>query len=120
TSLSDRIGGGDRGVRSPDRRDAEPTRAASLLQLRTGVPPARSGQAEGPAAGRGVRRCEGGAAMTDLTSTPLLTHEVGSLDKPGWRVKAYAGKPLDHKDLQEAKAWGERIGVERYQDLIAL
>jgi len=58
--------------------------------------------------------------MTDLTSTPLLTHEVGSLDKPGWRVKAYAGKPLDHKDLQEAKAWGERIGVERYQDLIAL
>jgi len=22
---------------------------------------------------------------------PLLTHEVGSLDKPGWRVKAYAG-----------------------------
>jgi 5-methyltetrahydropteroyltriglutamate--homocysteine methyltransferase len=58
--------------------------------------------------------------MTDLTSTPLLTHEVGSLDKPGWRVKAYAGKPLDQKDLQEARAWGERIGVERYPDLVAV
>jgi 5-methyltetrahydropteroyltriglutamate--homocysteine methyltransferase len=56
----------------------------------------------------------------DLTSIPLLTHEVGSLDKPGWRVKAYAGKPLDQRDLDEARAWGERIGVEGYQELIAL
>ena len=37
----------------------------------------------------------------DLTSTPLLTHEVGSLDKPGWRVKAYAGKPLTDQDREE-------------------
>jgi 5-methyltetrahydropteroyltriglutamate--homocysteine methyltransferase len=56
----------------------------------------------------------------DLTATPLLTHEVGSLDKPGWRVKAYAGKPLDDKDLEEARSWGERIGVEDYEHLIAL
>ena len=27
-----------------------------------------------------------------LTSTPLLTFECGSLDKQGWRVKAFAGK----------------------------
>jgi 5-methyltetrahydropteroyltriglutamate--homocysteine methyltransferase len=51
---------------------------------------------------------------------PLLTHEVGSLDKPGWRVKAYAGKPLDDKDLEEARAWGERLQVPEYERLIDL
>ena len=30
----------------------------------------------------------------ELVRTPLLTHEVGSLDKPSWRVKGFAGKPL--------------------------
>jgi 5-methyltetrahydropteroyltriglutamate--homocysteine methyltransferase len=57
---------------------------------------------------------------SDLTRTPLLTHEVGSLDKLGWRVKAVAGKKLEDKDLEEARAWGERIGLEGYQGLIEL
>ena len=57
---------------------------------------------------------------SDLTSTPLLTHEVGSLDKPGWRVKAYAGKPLDDKDLEEARTWGERLQVPGYERLLDL
>ena len=51
---------------------------------------------------------------------PLLTHEVGSLDKPGWRVKAYAGKPLDAKDLEEARSWGERLQVPEYERLLDL
>jgi len=51
---------------------------------------------------------------------PLLTHEVGSLDKPGWRVKAYAGKPLDDKDLEEARSWGERLQVPKYERLLDL
>ena len=51
---------------------------------------------------------------------PLLTHEVGSLDKPGWRVKAYAGKPLDDKDLEEARTWGERLQVPQYERLLDL
>jgi 5-methyltetrahydropteroyltriglutamate--homocysteine methyltransferase len=51
---------------------------------------------------------------------PLLTHEVGSLDKPGWRVKAYAGKPLDDKDLEEARVWGERLQVPEYEQLLDL
>ncbi|MDQ6885305.1 MAG: hypothetical protein M3077_13895 [Candidatus Dormibacteraeota bacterium] len=51
---------------------------------------------------------------------PLLTHEVGSLDKPGWRVKAYAGKPLDDKDVEEARSWGERLQVPEYERLIDL
>ena len=55
-----------------------------------------------------------------LDHKPLLTHEVGSLDKPGWRVKAYAGKPLDDKDLEEARTWGERLQVPEYKRLIDL
>jgi 5-methyltetrahydropteroyltriglutamate--homocysteine methyltransferase len=56
----------------------------------------------------------------DITTRPLLTHEVGSLDKPGWRVKAYAGKRLDARDLEEARSWGERIGVEGYGEVLEL
>jgi len=55
-----------------------------------------------------------------LEHKPLLTHEVGSLDKPGWRVKAYAGKALDEKDLEEARAWGERLQVPEYERLLDL
>jgi 5-methyltetrahydropteroyltriglutamate--homocysteine methyltransferase len=57
---------------------------------------------------------------TDPTRTPLLTHEVGSLDKLGWRVKAAAGKKVEGKDIEEARAWGERVGVKGYQELIDL
>ena len=59
-------------------------------------------------------------ALPDLTSAPLLTHEMGSLDKPGWRVKAYAGRPLAERDLEEARAWGERVGVEGHEQLLDL
>jgi 5-methyltetrahydropteroyltriglutamate--homocysteine methyltransferase len=55
-----------------------------------------------------------------LDHKPLLTHEVGSLDKPGWRVKAYAGKPLEEKDFEEARAWGERLQVPEYERLLDL
>lgn len=58
--------------------------------------------------------------MTDLTSTPLLTHEVGSLDKFGWRVKAASGKKVDQKDIEEARSWGKRVGVPGYEELIEL
>src|ERR1700730_857145 len=51
---------------------------------------------------------------------PLLTHEVGSLDKPGWRVKAYAGQPLTDKDFEEARSWGEQLTVPEYEKLLDL
>ncbi len=51
---------------------------------------------------------------------PLLTHEVGSLAKPGWRVKAYAGLPLEESDLKEARSWGERLSVPDYPALLEL
>src|SRR5439155_180426 len=72
------------------------------------------------------RPTEGSAAMTThpngdaFTSTPLLTHEVGSLDKLGWRAKSVAGKKLEEKDLEEARSWGRRVGVEGYERLIEL
>jgi 5-methyltetrahydropteroyltriglutamate--homocysteine methyltransferase len=53
----------------------------------------------------------------DVSTRPLLTHEIGSLDKPGWRVKAYAGRGLEEKDVEEARTWGQRLGVPRYDEL---
>lgn len=55
-----------------------------------------------------------------LESKPLLTHEVGSLDKPAWRVKAYAGKSLTDRDLEEATSWGRELQVPNYETLIDL
>jgi 5-methyltetrahydropteroyltriglutamate--homocysteine methyltransferase len=51
---------------------------------------------------------------------PLLTHEIGSLAKPGWRVKAVAGAKLTDSDMDEARTWGDRTGVEGYEDLLEL
>lgn len=51
---------------------------------------------------------------------PLLTHEIGSLAKPGWRVKGYAGAPLAERDIEEARQWGERLAVPGYQELVEL
>jgi 5-methyltetrahydropteroyltriglutamate--homocysteine methyltransferase len=52
--------------------------------------------------------------------TPLLTLEVGSLAKPAWRVKVAAGRPLDEADICDARAWGERLGVDGYERLLDL
>ena len=56
----------------------------------------------------------------ELTRKPLLTHEVGSLDKPGWRVKAYAGQPIAPADIEDARSWGERLKVPDYPKLLEL
>jgi 5-methyltetrahydropteroyltriglutamate--homocysteine methyltransferase len=60
------------------------------------------------------------SATDSILSTPLLTHEIGSLDKPGWRVKAYAGASLTDHDVDEARDWGERLGVPDHERLIEL
>jgi 5-methyltetrahydropteroyltriglutamate--homocysteine methyltransferase len=51
---------------------------------------------------------------------PLLTHEMGSLAKPAWRVKAGAGTPLTQADMEDAVVWGKRLQVSGYEDLIGL
>jgi len=50
----------------------------------------------------------------------FLTHEVGSLAKPPWLVKTSAGKPLEESDIEHALRWGEKVGVERYEQLVEL
>ncbi len=52
--------------------------------------------------------------------TPLCTHELGSLAKPNWRVRAVAGTPLAEQDVEEARRWGERLAVPGYQELVEL
>ena len=47
-----------------------------------------------------------------MTEIRFVTREIGSLAKPGWRVKAIAGRPVEERDVEEARRWGERLGVD--------
>jgi 5-methyltetrahydropteroyltriglutamate--homocysteine methyltransferase len=55
-----------------------------------------------------------------MSGVHFLTHEVGSLAKPSWLVKTSAGRPLDEGDLEHARAWGERLSVPGYEELVEL
>jgi 5-methyltetrahydropteroyltriglutamate--homocysteine methyltransferase len=48
----------------------------------------------------------------------LLTHEIGSLAKPPWLVKASAGRPLDETDVEHARTWGQKVGVDGHEELV--
>ncbi len=50
--------------------------------------------------------------------TEFLTHEIGSLAKPPWLVKTSAGTPLDESDVEHARTWGEKVGVDSYEELV--
>ncbi|MDP8949134.1 MAG: hypothetical protein M3N00_02670 [Actinomycetota bacterium] len=52
-----------------------------------------------------------------MTEIRFVTREIGSLAKPGWRVKAIAGRPVEERDVEEAQRWGERLGVEGVEEL---
>src|SRR5215212_9715318 len=47
----------------------------------------------------------------------FVTREIGSLAKPGWRVKAIVGRPVEENNVREAREWGERLGVEGVEEL---
>src|ERR687890_754503 len=47
-----------------------------------------------------------------MTEIRFVTREIGSLAKPGWRVKAISGRPVEERDIDQAQKWGERLGVE--------
>jgi 5-methyltetrahydropteroyltriglutamate--homocysteine methyltransferase len=40
------------------------------------------------------------------------TYEVGSIAKPSWRVKGYAGRKLNQADFDDAKKWAEILGID--------
>lgn len=50
----------------------------------------------------------------------FLTREIGSLGKPSWRVKAFAGRQVEDQDIAEAERWGTRLGIEGYERLLEL
>ena len=39
-------------------------------------------------------------------SLHFATREIGSLAKPSWRVKAFAGRPIEESDITEQSAGG--------------
>ncbi|MFN4182292.1 MAG: hypothetical protein ACK4G3_03710, partial [bacterium] len=41
----------------------------------------------------------------------FLTHEIGSLAKPNWRVKALSGKPLTDADWAHMRRWAKILGI---------
>jgi 5-methyltetrahydropteroyltriglutamate--homocysteine methyltransferase len=47
----------------------------------------------------------------------FVTKEIGSLAKPGWRVKSIVGRPVEESDVEDARAWGDRFGVENVEEL---
>lgn len=51
---------------------------------------------------------------------PLASHEIGSLAKPAWRVKAIAGKELLESDIAEAVKWCKRLEMRDFEILVAL
>jgi 5-methyltetrahydropteroyltriglutamate--homocysteine methyltransferase len=51
-------------------------------------------------------------------SVRFLTREIGSLAKPPWRVKSFAGRSLEDEDVAEAERWGKRLEVEGYEELV--
>lgn len=47
-----------------------------------------------------------------MTAARLFpAQEIGSLPKPGWRVKALADRPVTAADVEDARAWAKRTGV---------
>ena len=47
------------------------------------------------------------------------TQEIGSITKPGWRVKGVsANGRITSKDVEEASSWGECLKVPDYQQLV--
>lgn len=55
-----------------------------------------------------------------MVGDPLTTHEIGSLTKPPWRIKALRGQELLQEDLDQARRQGEQLGVAGHEALVEL
>jgi 5-methyltetrahydropteroyltriglutamate--homocysteine methyltransferase len=51
-------------------------------------------------------------------SVRFITREIGSLAKPSWRVKAFAGRPVGEEDVRQAERWGKRLEVDGHEELV--
>ena len=55
-----------------------------------------------------------------MSGVRFVTREIGSLAKPSWRVKAFAGRPLEEADVEAAARWGKRLEVDGHERLVEL
>jgi 5-methyltetrahydropteroyltriglutamate--homocysteine methyltransferase len=55
-----------------------------------------------------------------MSDVRFVTREIGSLAKPPWRVKAFAGRELEDQDVAEARRWGRRLEIEDHEELVEL
>ncbi len=52
------------------------------------------------------------SATDPLEDETFVVHEIGSLAKPEWRVKPKRGEPVTDEDVEDAKRWADRLGIE--------
>lgn len=52
-----------------------------------------------------------------MTDARFVTREIGSLAKPSWRVKSIAGRPVETADVDAARDWGRRLGIDGVEEL---
>ena len=55
-----------------------------------------------------------------MNEVRFVTREIGSLAKPGWRVKSVAGRPVEETDVEYARKWGERFGMDGMEELTGI
>jgi 5-methyltetrahydropteroyltriglutamate--homocysteine methyltransferase len=48
----------------------------------------------------------------------FVTREIGSLAKPGWRVKSIVGRSVEDSDVEDARVWGKRLGIVNVEELV--
>src|ERR1041385_826744 len=53
-----------------------------------------------------------------MTDVKFETREIGSLAKPPWRVKAFAGRPIEEGDVAEAERWAQKLDLEGTDELV--
>ena len=53
-----------------------------------------------------------------MSEVRFRTQEIGSLAKPSWRVKTFAGRPLEDQDIEEAGRWGKQLDVDGHEELV--
>ena len=47
-----------------------------------------------------------------MNEVRFVTREIGSLAKPGWRVKSIVGRPVEETDVEYARKWGQKLGID--------
>ncbi len=53
-----------------------------------------------------------------MSEIRFTTREIGSLAKPGWRVKSIAGRPVEESDVEDARRWDERLDIDGVEELV--